>query len=129
MAQLATLGISPTAEEEELHDAIGTRRAGSDSRDIERARIWLEKIHAANRHLAVFPEPAFSSVLKRRWAEVCGKGNQGICQAWKRFHQPGFSRAGRLGPGEYLKFAAKCALHGTAFQRSSDARIPPTEGS
>lgn len=97
-ALLGRLGLAPSAEEFQLHQYISALRFQAAREILLRAEAWLYKIKAANDETPVYPEPAFSRVLGRRWFAVCNKAAKGLgLWAWKRFWASGLSKWSRLG--------------------------------
>ncbi len=69
--QLGWLGVTPTAQELELHRAIATWRFRPERGFLLQARAWLERLATANQARKAFPEPNFSRLLGQRWFQAC----------------------------------------------------------
>ena len=59
---------------------------------IEKTDQWLQKLRAANQKKAVFPEPAFSSILAQRWFFTCRQASHLGWWAWRRYWQSPLSQ-------------------------------------
>ena len=70
-AQLRRLGLRPTAEELEIHQAIADGLFRADHLFLVQSEVWLLSILRANHQKRIYPEPEFSQVLAQRWFEVC----------------------------------------------------------
>jgi glycosyltransferase involved in cell wall biosynthesis len=71
--QVLALGLAPTDEELAVHEDVScTRSAGSRAR-LEAGRRWIERLRAANRAAARYPEPAFTRMLATRWYRNCAE--------------------------------------------------------
>lgn len=88
---LATLGIDPTDEEMQTHQALATCRiGGGDRRLLGRANKWLYRLMAANRANKSFEEPAFTRMLVERWFTFVKKGFEETGSLHALLHVPGF---------------------------------------
>lgn len=111
--QLERLGIDPTEKETVLHTDISSRNFDADPDFVAAARSWLEKLHAANRRIVEYPEPAFTNLLKARWFEVCTAARRHGWWTWKTFRSTPLSEGVGQAGLRNLKFAVKCCLkHG-----------------
>ena len=74
--QLRLLGITFTSED--LHGHYLLRRMGGtfrpDAAYVRWAARWLSTLKRANRAAAIYPEPAFRTVLSEFWLSVCWNG-------------------------------------------------------
>lgn len=84
-AQIARLGIQPSAEEFEIHQYLAQSDFQASRGFLTRAGTWLCRLHDANRIKGVFPEPAFTHVLAERWFLTCRAAIQLGSWAWKTY--------------------------------------------
>ena len=104
LAQLGRLGIEPTQEEYEIHQAVSTCVC-SGVRDLyPRAEAWLCKLKRANDHMRLYPEPAFSRVLLERWLIFCKKGVEQGRWSSRAFYFPTLLQTIGLGSGDVLNY-------------------------
>jgi glycosyltransferase involved in cell wall biosynthesis len=87
-AQLARLGLAPTAEEMELHNRIA--EGHFDPEFVTQSEVWLRTLLFANRREHIFPEPEFSRLLSQRWFEICisAAGRVGLEAALSFWNSP-----------------------------------------
>jgi glycosyltransferase involved in cell wall biosynthesis len=76
LLQLERLGIEPSAQEMEIHQAISTCCSVGVDNLFARGEAWLSKLKSANDRSRVYPEPAFSRALVERWLVFCKKSLQ-----------------------------------------------------
>jgi glycosyltransferase involved in cell wall biosynthesis len=89
LAFLNELGISPSPEELEMHQALGTWRFQADKEFIARAETWLSRLKEANGRLGLYPGPAFARVIGERWFAVCvGAVELGTWTVHRYLHSP-----------------------------------------
>jgi glycosyltransferase involved in cell wall biosynthesis len=69
--QLEQIGLSPSAEQIALHEAISTWSWPRTEGWIREAEDWLCALRQANRTRALYPEPEFSAVIGERWLAIC----------------------------------------------------------
>ncbi|UFS72706.1 glycosyltransferase family 2 protein [Geomonas sp. RF6] len=74
LRQLRALGIEPSPEEMEIHQAISTCCCDSVTDVFVRGEEWLCRLKSLNDQAGYFPEPAFSHTLLERWLVFCKKG-------------------------------------------------------
>lgn len=94
LTQLEMLGVSPTTEELEIHQALGTWKFQSTKAFVERADAWLRRLQTANARTSVYPKPAFCRVLGERWLAVCQASE---ARPWRTFWSSPLSAAVPLG--------------------------------
>lgn len=103
-AQLADLRILPSDEDLLIHAAPSLR-----SREyVVRSHDWFSRIKAANDRLAVYPEPALSTVLGDRWFGVCKSSTRLGVWTWRMFRKATFSR--HVPFRKRARLATKCVL-------------------
>ena len=68
---LLNLGITPTAEEFNIHQSISSWRFNADQFYLDKVEIWLCRLIDANKKAGVYPEKIFFEILCRRWLEAC----------------------------------------------------------
>lgn len=85
IAQLYKLGVTPSAEEFNIHQSISLWRFESDTQFVENVEKWLRKLLDANIGSKAYPDLTFSEVLCERWFEVCDTMTQFGPQVLKQF--------------------------------------------
>lgn len=94
---LFALGIDPTDEEWQIHQALALCRIGRDRTLFRRADRWLCRLTAANRATRSFEETAFTRMLVERWVTFIKKGIEET-GAWQELlHLPSFIGKSGLG--------------------------------
>jgi glycosyltransferase involved in cell wall biosynthesis len=76
LIQLNKMGIEPSTEEFEIHQAISTCQFSGIDNLFSRAEEWLCKLKSVNERVKRYPEPAFSQVLFERWLTFCKKATE-----------------------------------------------------
>lgn len=75
LVQIDKLGINPTQEEFDIHQAISVCHVKNlDDHFYEKVDSWLCKLKLANDQQRVFPEPAFSKTLFRFFLSILNRG-------------------------------------------------------
>lgn len=92
---LLWLGMDPTADELQLHDAISVWHIEADDRFLERAHSWLVHLLQANKELNCVSQQEFGKVLAARWYQICFIAAPVGMAAYRRFFRS--SLAGYLG--------------------------------
>lgn len=69
------LGVTPTKEEEYIHECISWGHYKLIQFQYIHIYSWLHKLQEANRQSHIFPEPSFSEKLAEKWTEVCVSRN------------------------------------------------------
>ncbi|WP_299454314.1 glycosyltransferase family A protein [uncultured Microscilla sp.] len=81
--QLQTLGINPTPQELDLHYTCTRSELSQSVETLQQLSGWLLKLHRQNRAKPIYPEPAFTNLLKSIWS----KHTAGQTHLGKRFFQ------------------------------------------
>jgi len=71
------LGITPSDDELVLHSSLSNMKFKPEKRYITQSGDWLNRLVEANKKSSVYPVPAFSRVLARRWFDVCASSGLG----------------------------------------------------
>lgn len=82
---VSALGLEPTSEEMALHNALACWRIEPDQHFLEQAHNWLLTLRDANCNCNVLPQQALTTVLARRWREICTFSTQlgmGACKLY-----------------------------------------------
>ncbi len=109
-AQLAGLGLSPSAEEADLHEAISLWRLPPTREGLAAAQAWLLKLLEANRESGRYPQAEFRRVLAQRWSALCaGATRLGLWTLLSFWRSPLRGDAG-LGAAQLLRFCLRCGL-------------------
>jgi hypothetical protein len=106
-AQLASLGLRPTAHELALHEAISTARFTPTHQFIRAAEAWLQGILDASRHSARYPDAALASAVGLRWYTICRLSTALGPWAWWCFQRSPLRRGAAIGRLRLAKFALK----------------------
>lgn len=108
--QLQCLGLTPTAEEIELHQAISEWRFQSNKRFVTQCDRWLRRIASANQQRCIYPEPEFARVLSQRWFAVCSSATGLGLWVWSAFWKSPLRATGDLSLRSQVKLTARCAI-------------------
>ena len=109
-AQLAGLGLSPSADEANLHEAISLWGLPPTREGLAAAQAWFLKLLEANRTSGRYPQAEFRRVLAQRWSAICaGATRLGLWTLQTFWRSPLRGEAG-LGGTELLKFCLRCGL-------------------
>jgi glycosyltransferase involved in cell wall biosynthesis len=92
LLQLNRLGLEPTEEELNTHEAISDWRLQGDEKTIDAAHNWLIKMKVANSIRSLYPEPAFSSVLGNYWFALCLRHSALGLRIYRQFSKSPLSR-------------------------------------
>lgn len=104
LALLRQMGIDPSPEEFEIHQAISTCVCIGVDNLFVRAEEWFCKLKDVNDRTRIYPEPAFSRVLVERWLTFCKKGVQHGHLSPKVLYSPKLMRKCGLGSGDVLRY-------------------------
>ncbi len=110
LAQLATLGIQPTAPEADLHESIRLLTFPVTKDYIQQGHNWLLKLKKANAKVLTYNELALANILGQRWFYFCSAATELGVWTWKTFWQSPLSKAADLSWRDKLKFAVKCGI-------------------
>jgi glycosyltransferase involved in cell wall biosynthesis len=110
LVQLHNLGITPTAEEYNIHQSISQWRFKTDRAFVGKTEKWLCKLINANVGAKVYPEPAFSAVLCERWFEVCDALTELGPWTLKKFMLSPLSRKVKFSWRRCVSFFLNCLL-------------------
>jgi glycosyltransferase involved in cell wall biosynthesis len=83
---LIEMGIKANVRELAVHQALALWRAPSGLDFLDEALTWLLRLCEVNSKCKMFPEPAFSEVIGRRWYHACSQSaNEGVAayNIWK----------------------------------------------
>lgn len=110
LAQLERLGLQPNAEEFAFHEVLCAGPFQATDEFIARTHTWLSKLQAANQRQGLYPEPAFSNVLGKRWFLVCRAAISLGWQAWHTFWQSPLGKKANLRLETKIKFGLLCGV-------------------
>lgn len=68
---LHQMGISPTSDEFETHQAISSWSWGADPEFPEKANAWLQRLVYVNGYTHSYPEVILEQVVGERWFSIC----------------------------------------------------------
>jgi hypothetical protein len=110
---LRRLGVTPSAEEMDLHNALGRWGVERGPAALDRIEAWLERLRAANAATGAFPQPELEIVLADRWCRACihSARTYGLWAVWRWRHSP-LARHARL-DGPVWRRLARQTLLGT----------------
>ena len=108
--QLAALGLSPSEEEANLHEAISLWGLAPERERLAAAHAWLLKLTEANRSSGRYPQTEFRRVVAQRWWAICAAATRLGPWTLQAFWRSPLRRDAGPGRGELLKFSARCAL-------------------
>ncbi|MBD1835573.1 glycosyltransferase family 2 protein [Cyanobacteria bacterium FACHB-472] len=110
LSELETLGLQPTADELNLHQALTCCQFKATKDFVNLAHIWLKKIKSANDKTQIYNKIALSNVLGQRWFFLCNATTQLGWWIWETFWNSPFSVSVGLSWQQQLKFALKSQL-------------------
>lgn len=96
LSQIRKLGINPTKLELETHETLSDHTFEISNDFIHNAKLWLEKLQAANSRMRIYPEPAFSNVLLMYWYTVCYDSVKLGTNPWSLFHDLSLIKSANL---------------------------------
>lgn len=111
LAQIRDLGINPTKEEFEIHEALSYYEIDHNKKFLLQVRFWLEKLKIANSEVKMYPEPAFSAVLGQYWYHACKTSTYSGLDSWNIFKESKLSKSISLSPVQKTKFILKSKLN------------------
>lgn len=107
---LQYLELSPVLTESNLHYNCCNQETQQNISSLSQLSDWLFKLHTQNHLKQVYPEPAFTSLLKQIWLKHTA-GNTHFGQAFfKLIRQNSLSEYHQWSCGQKLKFWVKCFL-------------------
>lgn len=109
MMLLNSLGIQPTDDEFILHNILKDGYS-VDKKSIAKVSRWIDKIKAGNEKPKVYPEPALSKELARRWFNLCYNSCSNGYAVWTAFNKAEISKEVKLTLQQKMKFFIKCLL-------------------
>ena len=68
---LHQMGMSPTSDEFQTHQAISSWMWGTDPEFPEKANAWLQRLVHVNRHTHTYPKVILEQVVGERWLAIC----------------------------------------------------------
>lgn len=110
LLQLDELHIDPTPLEIEIFQTISHWQFKSDRHFVENVEKWLLKLLNANNVAQLYPEPAFSRELARRWFAACNAAFGLGLWALRVFMRSPLRRGLSLDV-QQLVFAIKCLIY------------------
>lgn len=110
LAQIKELGINPTKEELEIHEALSYYEVGLSRKLIPEVSLWLEKLLNANSKVKIYPEPAFSATLAYYWYHACNSSTYLGLNAWNLFNESKLSKKVSLPAFQKIKFVLKSVI-------------------
>lgn len=109
-AQIKELGINPTKEELEIHEALSYYEVGLSRKLIPEVSSWLEKLLNANCIMKIYPEPAFSATLAYYWYHACNSSTYLGLESWNLFNESKLSKKISLSAFQKTKFILKTII-------------------
>jgi glycosyltransferase involved in cell wall biosynthesis len=106
---LGRIGLTPDAQEAELHYVLYEGRSQGDPGFIAAAEAWLLKIGAANAERKYFDIPALDAALLSKWVTTCGNWGRGP-QVLRRFFGSPLYKKELLGGSALLRLHLKVFL-------------------
>ncbi|MGB9928647.1 MAG: glycosyltransferase family 2 protein [Methanosarcina sp.] len=110
LAQIKELGINPTKEELEIHEALSYYEVGYSRKLIFEVNLWLEKLLNANSKMKIYPEPAFSAALAYYWYHACNSSTYLGLNSWNLFNKSKLSKKVSLSTFQKTKFILKSII-------------------
>jgi GT2 family glycosyltransferase len=107
---LAELGLSPSAEEMVIHDALAIWVTPANREFLKRTHAWLLRLQAANREQAIYPEPAFSAMLAERWYHACEQASPLGMTALRAWADSPFRRLFAVPWVRRMRFWTRCMV-------------------
>lgn len=111
LQQLEELGIQPSEDEIDTHEAICTWDLEGDQVWVEKTEKWLAKMKLTNVRKQKYPQEAFARVLSDYWFAVCTRNAHLGLWAYRTFYNSQLSADRSLETGRKLKFLAKCTMY------------------
>jgi glycosyltransferase involved in cell wall biosynthesis len=110
MGQLTGLGLFPSEEEVDLHQALSMWNLARTRERISAAHAWLLKLVEANQACSLYPQAAFRRVVAQRWSALCtGATPLGLWTLKTFWRSPLLDDAG-LSRMELMKFCLRCGI-------------------
>lgn len=108
--QLAGLGLAPSEEEANLHEAISLWRVDATRASMAAAHAWLLKLIEANDAGGLYPRAVFRGVVARRWSAICAGATRLGPWLLKTFRDSPLRKDAGMSRTELLKFSLRCGL-------------------
>jgi hypothetical protein len=108
--QVEALGIQPSQQQMELHEAISQWAFRKDLEFLQTVETWLLTLRNANAGQKIYPEPTFSRILGRRWWAACKAAQALGPVAWKKYRQSTLSGFGSPGILPLIRFFLKSRM-------------------
>jgi glycosyltransferase involved in cell wall biosynthesis len=124
LAQVRRLGIQPTEQEVHLHQDLSNWNFDSNPEFVRATRAWLSKLMRANLGAQQYPQAEFTTMLSRRWADVCRAATLGGIRTLIEFWRAPRLAFPSLTPVQHVKLAVKCLVRQdprTPFMKVNDA--------
>jgi glycosyltransferase involved in cell wall biosynthesis len=112
LRQLEELGLQPSEDEMDLHEAICTWQMDGDRSWVKKIEDWLVRLKSTNLKNGKYPKNAFARVLAGYWFAACTRNARLGIWSYKTFFGSPLAADSELGNRTKLKFLAKCAVNG-----------------
>lgn len=110
LEQLEKLGLKPTAEEMQIHQALSSWSFEISKYFVERANIWLCKLLKANESGSYYDKNSFASVLYERWDSICYISTGLGISTWHSYVNSHVTRSVKVELSKKIKYAFKCSI-------------------
>ena len=108
--QLAGLGLSPSEDDVNLHEALSLWQLPRTQESIAAAHAWLLKLIEANQAAGLYPQDALRRIVGARWSAICvGAVHLGFWTLKTFMRSPLLEDSG-LGWMERMKFYLRCGI-------------------
>lgn len=109
-AQLDLLGIPPDKDEFSSFLSLG-KGTSADPGTLAKISTLLQRMRAANTELRIYPEPAFSRELARRFFRVCLHSSGNGFFAWNAYFESPVAACHSVPFAIKMFFFTRCLLH------------------
>lgn len=107
---LSGLGLEPTADQLQLHDAISSWRIDADDEFLERVHGWLVELLRVNRERSFVSQEELGKVLAARWYQICFIAAPEGMDAYRRFFRSSLAGYLDVSLRDRLIFALRALL-------------------
>lgn len=107
---LNRLGLEPTCDEAEIHQALSYLEIQSSKNYIERIEDWLIKLTSANIQARLYDGNVLSQVLFDRWLKTCYMASDLGVWTWKKYRDSQITQEAIKPISSEARLALKCAL-------------------
>lgn len=108
VSQLGKLGVSPSAGEMVIHNALALWEMPAESGFLDRVQSWLLRLQTTNRERKIFSIPLFDALLAERWYHACEQASSLGLTAWRAWTKSSFRALHTIPWSRRLVFWAKC---------------------